>query len=414
MWGREASGAPPDLLHPQYPRPRLARQDKNVTEIRTETFPWWFRDPRRLERVALLIAVIPALLGTFVLLVSDRRALETVPAVVALAGVALSRRSPRLAVFVVALAPLVTLVIDIDSTFSWTMPILMAPLLVLRGPSTMLVMWVLVIANATTTGLTNLPEFFDGITFAASILLVLAAIATTAALQKQIGYLRAMQEQAIEALAARDREAERSIIDERLRIARDLHDVVGHEVALVSVQLSLAEVHAARDVDKTKQALAEARGGIQGILHEMQRILEVLRFSEGEDAKRPTGDVRALPELIESFRHVGMTIDADLAPITDRLDAAVDTAIYRVTQESLTNAQKYGSGSARVALAQDGDVLELRVENRVAAEPRAGGSGFGLIGMRERVESAGGSLSIAREGGRFAVFARMRTTGEQL
>jgi len=404
---------PPDLLHPQYPHPHPSRQDKNVTDIRTETFPWWFRDPRRLERVALLIAVIPALLGTFVLLVSDRRALETVPAVVALAGVLLSKKSPRLATFVIALAPLVTLVIDIDSTFAWTMPIMTAPILVLRGPSTMLVMWVLVIANATTTGLTNMPNF-DGITFAASILLVLAAIATTAALQKQIGYLRAMQEQAIEALAARDREAERSIIDERLRIARDLHDVVGHEVALVSVQLSLAEVHAARDVDKTKQALAEARGGIQGILHEMQRILEVLRFSEGEDAKRPTGDVRALPELLESFRRVGMTIDADIAPVEGRLDAAVDTAVYRVTQESLTNAQKYGSGSARVALTQDGDVLELRVENRIAAEPRAGGSGFGLVGMRERVESAGGSLSIARERGRFAVVARMRTTGEQL
>lgn len=384
-----------------------------MTDIRTETFPWWFRDPRRLERVALLIAVIPALLGTFVLLVSDMSLLEVIPAVVALAGVALSNRTPRLAPFIIALAPLVTLVIDIDSTFSWTMPIMAAPLLVLRSPSTMLVMWVLVIANATTSGLTNMPNF-DGITFAASILLVLAAIATTAALQKQIGYLKAMQEQAIEALAARDREAERSIIDERLRIARDLHDVVGHEVALVSVQLSLAEVHASRDVDKTKQALAEARGGIQSILHEMQRILEVLRFSEGEDAKRPTGDVRALPELIESFRRVGMTIDADLAPVEGRLDAAVDTAVYRVTQESLTNAQKYGSGSARVALKQDADVIELCVENRIASEPRAGGSGFGLVGMRERVESAGGSLGIVHEGGRFAVVARMRTTGDQV
>jgi len=109
-----------------------------------------------------------------------------------------------------------------------------------------------------------------------------------------------------------------------------------------------------------------------------------------------------------------MTIDADIAPVEGRLDAAVDTAVYRVTQESLTNAQKYGSGSARVTLKQHADVLELRVENRVAAEPRAGGSGFGLVGMRERVESAGGSLAIARGGGRFAVTARMRTTGEQI
>jgi signal transduction histidine kinase len=146
----------------------------------------------------------------------------------------------------------------------------------------------------------------------------------------------------------------------------------------------------------------------------MQRILEVLRFAEGDDAKRPTGDVRALPGLIASFRRVGMSVDAELATIEGRLDAAVDTAVYRVTQESLTNAQRYGSGTVRVALRQDGDVVELRVENRVAAGPRAGGSGFGLVGMRERVQSAGGSLAVSNGDDRFTVVARMRTTGEQL
>jgi len=384
-----------------------------VTQIQTESFPWWFRDPRRLDRVALFIAVVPALFGAVVLLIADTSALETVPAVIALVGIALSRRAPRIAAFVVALAPLITLVLHVDSTFAWTLPILASPLFVLRGPSPMLVLWVASVANATTTGLAHLPGF-DGITFAASILLVIAAVATTAALQKQIGYLRAMQEEAQRALEARDREAERSIIEERLRIARDLHDVVGHQVALVSVQLSLAEVHATRDEAKTRQALIEARRGIQSILHEMQRILEVLRFAEGDDAKRPTGDVRALPGLIASFRRVGMSVDAELATVEGRLDAAVDTAVYRVTQESLTNAQRYGSGTVRVALRQDGDVVELRVENRVAAGPRAGGSGFGLVGMRERVQSAGGSLAVSNGDDRFTVVARMRTTGEQL
>jgi len=384
-----------------------------VAQIQTESFPWWFRDPRRLDRVALFIAVVPALFGAVILLIADTSALETVPAVIALVSIALSRRDPRIAAFVVALAPLVTLVLHVDPTFAWTLPIVAAPLLTLRGRSAMLVLWVAVVANATTTGLANLPNF-DGITFAASILLVIAAVATTAALQKQIGYLTAMQDQAQRALEARDREAERSIIEERLRIARDLHDVVGHEVALVSVQLSLAEVHAARDEAKTRQALGEARGGIQSILHEMQRILEVLRFSEGEDAKRPTGDIRAVPALIASFRGIGMSLEADLANIEGRIDAAVDTAVYRVAQESLTNAQKYGSGVARIALRQEHDVVELRVENRIAAEPQTHGSGFGLIGMRERVESAGGTLAIANDGDRFSVVARMRTTGEQL
>lgn len=384
-----------------------------MAEIQTESFPWWFRDPRRLDRVALLIAVVPAVFGAAVLLIADMSLLDVVPAIIALVGVGLSRRFPRVAPFVVALAPLITLVLHVDSTFAWTLTILSAPLFTLRGPSAMLVFWVAVVANATTTGLANLPNF-DGITFAASILLAVAAVATAAAFQKQIGYLTAMQEQARRALAARDREAERSIIEERLRIARDLHDVVGHEVALVSVQLSLAEVHAARDEAKTKHALGEARSGIQSILREMQRILEVLRFSEGEDAKRPTGDIRAVPALIASFRRVGMSIDADLATVADRVDAAVDTAIYRVAQESLTNAQKYGSGTTRIALRQEHDVVELRVDNRVAPEPHAGGSGFGLVGMRERVESAGGSLTLSNDDGRFSVVARMRTTGEQL
>lgn len=374
-------------------------------------FPWWYRNPRRLDAITLLVAVVPAAVGAFVLILLHQQVLEAVPAVVTIAGALLSRRVPRTATLVVAAAPLLTYPLDIDPTLAWCLVVVSAPLLTMRGPSATLVMWTGAVSNAASVALNSLPGL-ELIPTSVSAILVVAATATAAATKRQISYLRAMEDRAIEAIAERDREAERRIVEERLRIARDLHDVVGHKVAIVSVQLSLAEVNVAKDPERATDALHEARGGIQAILHEMQRILEVLRFSDGEDAGRPTGGIAALPELIGSFRKVGMSIDARLAPVDEHVDALVDTAIYRVAQESLTNAQKHGDGSAQITLGLADGTIELRVSNGVARHSQESGSGFGLVGMRERVESTGGTLKITDDGDRFEVVARIRTTGE--
>ncbi|WP_105567847.1 sensor histidine kinase [Microbacterium halophytorum] len=389
-----------------------------TTDPAETPLPWWFRHPARLDIVVLLVAVIPAVAGSVVLVFADVGdpadiSLSLIPPGCAIAAALASHRFPRIALAVVALGTAATVPLHIEPTLAWTLMVFSAPLLTLRGPSAALVAWVGALANGAATSLNTLGSI-DGVSLAASVIMVLAVTAMTAALKKQIEYLTAMQRQAREAIAARDREAERSIIEERLRIARDLHDAVGHEAAIVSVQISLAEVNLRKDPDTAGSALAEARGGVQGILHEMQRILEVLRFSEGEDASRPTGGTSALPELIASFRRVGLDVDAELKPISGRIDPAVDAAAYRMTQEALTNAQRYGAGRTEIALAESGGVIELRVANAIADPRPPSGSGFGLVGMRERVESAGGSLEITDEGGRFSIAARMRTTGERL
>lgn len=385
-----------------------------MAKIPTEAprFPWWYRNPRRLDLITLLVALIPAAAGAVVMTWLQANPWEALPAAITIVGALASRRAPRIATLFVATAPPVSSLLEISPTLAWGLVVLTAPLLTLRGAPTVLVMWVGATANAVAVELYSLPRF-ELVQVSAAVLLVIASTATATALKKQIGYLQAMQERALEAIAERDREAERRIVEERLRIARDLHDVVGHKVALVSIQLSLAEVHAAKDAGQTKATLRQARGGIQSILHEMQRILEVLRFSEAEDVGRPTGGIDALPELIGSFRQVGMTVHADIDRVEEPVDSLVDTAIYRIAQESLTNAQKYGTGAARVSLRIADSTIDLRVSNAILRRAQTTGASYGLVGMRERVKSAGGTLDIVDDDGHFEVIACVPTSGEQ-
>lgn len=247
-------------------------------------------------------------------------------------------------------------------------------------------------------------------TAAGAVVSIAAAAALGAALRLQHQYRAVLEQRATDAIATREREAERRVAEERVRIARDLHDVVGHEVAVVSMQLGIAEMAVPADDVDTRAALQAARDGVRNVLTETQHILAVLRSPDGDSVTAPVPGTARIPELIDSYEQLGLALTTQVDELAG-VGTTAGVAIYRVLQEALTNAHRYGSGSANVRITRTSDSVAVRVENRRARDgsSAAGGSGLGLIGMQERVNAAGGTLSAGPEGMLFIVHAQFPT-----
>lgn len=206
-----------------------------------------------------------------------------------------------------------------------------------------------------------------------------------------------------QALATRRARTERAVAQERLRIARDLHDGVGHRVAVLSMRLGAAEVHAATDPDALAQDLAAARETVQQILAETQSILRLLRRTDGAPASavEPVASHERVPDLVDEARDAGALVEADLIGLDRPLPAQTSAAVYRIVQEALTNALRHGRGTVRLAVAINDDGARITVANRVrpAAAGRGGrGTGFGLTGACERAASVGGAVTTSVRG----------------
>ncbi|WP_203338686.1 sensor histidine kinase [Nocardioides limicola] len=207
------------------------------------------------------------------------------------------------------------------------------------------------------------------------------------------------------ALEARSREldAESTVLAERARLARDLHDVIAHHVSLIAVRAETAP-YTDPDLDRTgRRILSEIAADARLALDELRGVLGILgRAGDAERAPQPTwGDIGA---LVERARKAGTEIrlSGDVAAATS---AAAGYAAYRVVQEALTNARKHAP-DARVSV--DLEVTEQLLFVRVSNPARPGAAsepGNGLTGMRERVEALGGRLSITQGGGDFVVEA---------
>jgi signal transduction histidine kinase len=219
------------------------------------------------------------------------------------------------------------------------------------------------------------------------------------------------------------RAADQRLQAERLRIARDLHDVVGHNLSVIALHSGVAAEAVGRDDDAVRGALAHVRQATSGTLHELRSTVRVLRGPVGSTPGMPGATAPQAPDgapadvaptglagvdsLAASARAAGLTVDVALDVPTGTLDGAIDAAAYRIVQESLTNVLRHAAAS-RVAIAAqvDGGRLVLRV----ADDGRGGGAhlvpGSGITGMRERAELFGGSLTTAdASGGGFVVTA---------
>ena len=188
-----------------------------------------------------------------------------------------------------------------------------------------------------------------------------------------------LEQRAADAITARQREVERGVVEERLRIARDLHDLMGHEVAVLNMQIGVAEVHLPSTADRSRQALQAARAAVQSVLQETQQILAVLRNVQGPlTSGQPTPGAERIGELVDSFRQIGLQVDAQVDEgIAELVHPTTGLAMYRIIQEALTNARRYGDGRRpSLHAAVEGDTVLVTVEQRPRCRRCRGHLGF--------------------------------------
>ncbi|MCT9076867.1 sensor histidine kinase [Streptomyces fulvoviolaceus] len=225
-------------------------------------------------------------------------------------------------------------------------------------------------------------------------------------------YVTSIVERAVRAERTREEEARRRVAEERLRIARDLHDLLAHTITLIGVQTSVAAHVLSADperldretVAKSLDDIAETCRTARG---ELRTTLEVLRASEQGDARGPLPGLDGVTDLLEAARLAGAKVEQTVR--IRQAPPAVGAAAYRIVQEALTNAVRHAGPSPAVcvSLYEEQGALRLSVtDDGTGPQPGVGTPGFGLVGMRERARSVGGTLDAGpRVGGGFEVTA---------
>jgi signal transduction histidine kinase len=194
---------------------------------------------------------------------------------------------------------------------------------------------------------------------------------------------------------------------ERDRIARELHDVIAHSVSAMVVQTAAAQDLVRTDPDRAEDVLRDVAETGRRALVETGRLLHVIRDDADELGLDPAPGVADLERLVHQFRAEGLdvdlTVDEHLAP----LPAGIDVSAYRIAQEALTNALRYGPGTASLQVTSDGDSLAIRATNPTGPPRASVGSGLGLRGLSERIALLGGTLSHGSAEGRFELAATL-------
>ncbi|WP_394275000.1 sensor histidine kinase [Luteococcus sp.] len=213
----------------------------------------------------------------------------------------------------------------------------------------------------------------------------------------------------VEAAAAQDR----ARAEERSRIARELHDVVAHSLTVVNVQAATAL--ALGDPAGGRAALATIRDVSRQALAETRAVVHMLRTTETMDV---SGELRTIVEVVDQVRAAGVQVECDLpdAAVLDgwqqQWPVATRLAVVRLVQESLTNVLRHGGKQASLTLGVDGSRVTLQVSNPLRADEPPHPPGFGLVGMRERVDLLGGSFAAGAVGERFLVTATIPVSQE--
>jgi signal transduction histidine kinase len=254
--------------------------------------------------------------------------------------------------------------------------------------------WVVIGAGAVTVAgaaITNLPT--SGAAVILTVALILGGVI--------VRFRRSSREQL--AVAERRHEGERALLEERQRIARELHDVVAHHMSVIAIQAEAAPYKTADPPKELVESFTEIRASALSGLNELRRVLGVLRSDRPDVAPQPGLD--DLPGLLESACSGGLTVTSGVSGTPRPLPDGVDLSAYRIVQEALSNAMRHAPGAAvQVHLHYGGAALVIEVRND-SCEPRtqalweqpgepghSEGGGHGIIGMRERAAMLGGHL----------------------
>jgi len=224
--------------------------------------------------------------------------------------------------------------------------------------------------------------------------------------QNRRAYLAAVEERALRAEQSRDSEARRRVAEERVRIARELHDLVAHQITLANAQATVADHFFDARPEQARKSLRELVETTGDALDDLRATVGLLRQTGDAAAPaEPAPGLSRLPALLESFRRAGLEVSVRQEGTARPLPPGVDLTAYRIVQEALTNVNKHaGTGSAQVRLAWNRDRVTITVADDGGGTPTPPDDrppGYGLIGMRERAAAVGGRLSAGRrpEGG---------------
>jgi signal transduction histidine kinase len=377
--------------------------------------PLWIRRPDMVNLVAYAVAGL-VFTGQIVAVVLRGSGWPTTLSVLlAGGGVALSWSKPWAGLVVTSATSFAVTAVGHDPLSLWMMAVLVLFSVTFRGKQPLV--GTTIVAASFLGAFMTVGGFRGGaIVGAAALFSAIAGGATGAALRIYRDHWWTLEERAESAIATREIEATRRVTEERLRIARDLHDVMGHQVAMLSVHLGVAEIGLPEGAESSRQALASARSSARTVVVETQRILALLRRGDNishDEALRPTPALSGLEGLIASFESIGLDVQASLDVPADFVAPSVGVTVYRVVQEALTNAHRHGEGTATVEVREREGRICVTVENRIGHSPRSSNSGsrLGLVGMRERVESSGGRLTIDNADGRFRICADFSPLG---
>ncbi|MGH3117222.1 MAG: sensor histidine kinase [Gaiellales bacterium] len=207
----------------------------------------------------------------------------------------------------------------------------------------------------------------------------------------------------------REEKARAAVAEERVRIARELHDVVAHAISVIVLQARGGRRSLATNPEETREALDTIEATGSEALAEMRRLLGMLRSDDEKIALAPRPSLRYLDTLAAQVREAGLPVDLSVEGEPMELPPGVDLSAYRIVQEALTNALKHaGPATARVVVRYREKDLELEIVDTGAGASASDGEGHGLAGMRERVSLYGGKIETGpRDGGGFAVRARL-------
>ena len=225
-----------------------------------------------------------------------------------------------------------------------------------------------------------------------------------------------LQERTRQLEKERDENARRAVMDERVRIARELHDVVAHHVSVMGIQAGAARRILKQQPEKANDVLSQIEASSRQAVAELQRLLGFLREQNQVDDISPQPSLKQLDVLFNQMRLTGLSISVKIEGKEKPLPPGVDLSAYRIVQEALTNTLKHaGPASANVTIRYLGDAVELEIKdngNTIISEANKESKGRGLIGMRERVSLHGGEFQAGRlpEGG-FIVKAKLPLTG---
>ncbi|MGP3534392.1 sensor histidine kinase [Microbacterium sp. RD1] len=277
---------------------------------------------------------------------------------------------------------------------------------------TLVVLGATAVATSVFSLLASIGGLFDPRTFVTLAWIVIAAAAGDATRSRR-AYLQAITDRAIRAEQTRDAEARRRVSEERLRIARDLHDAVAHQISVISLNAGVASASLETRPEKTREALATIRTASRAVLGEIGELMAMLRADDDAETA-PHASLRQLVDLVAAFRQAGLEVAVRIEGDLPELPMATDAVAYRVLQEGLTNALKHGiEGRAHILVRTTAEALHIVVTNPAGPSEREDSGGYGLLGLRERVAAVRGVVEAGGTAAGYRLSATLPLSREE-